>query len=104
MNRVQMIVDLPAGLAPDVAARLIAPPLSERLGQSVVVDTAADALAADFAGKSPAIVRLGRAAFMRQNDYRNGIADAVEHFCRSVTTDAAQEGSRAFLEKRAPNW
>lgn len=35
---VQIIVDLPAGLAPDVAARLIAPPLSERLGQSVVVE------------------------------------------------------------------
>jgi tripartite-type tricarboxylate transporter receptor subunit TctC len=35
---VQMIVDLPAGLAPDVAARLIGPPLSERLGQPVVIE------------------------------------------------------------------
>jgi tripartite-type tricarboxylate transporter receptor subunit TctC len=35
---VQMIVDLPAGLAPDVAARLIAPALSQRLGQTVVVE------------------------------------------------------------------
>ena len=35
---VQIVVDLPAGLAPDVAARLIAPPLAERLGQSVVVE------------------------------------------------------------------
>jgi tripartite-type tricarboxylate transporter receptor subunit TctC len=35
---VQMIVDLPAGLAPDVAARLIAPPLGEQLGQAVVVE------------------------------------------------------------------
>jgi tripartite-type tricarboxylate transporter receptor subunit TctC len=35
---VHLIVDLPAGLAPDVAARLIAPPLSQRLGQSVVVE------------------------------------------------------------------
>jgi tripartite-type tricarboxylate transporter receptor subunit TctC len=35
---VQIIVDLPAGLAPDVAARLIGPPLSERLGQPVVID------------------------------------------------------------------
>jgi tripartite-type tricarboxylate transporter receptor subunit TctC len=40
---VQIIVDLPAGLAPDVAARLIAPPLSERLGQSVVVENKAGA-------------------------------------------------------------
>jgi len=35
---IQIIVDLPAGLAPDVAARLIGPPLSERLGQAVVIE------------------------------------------------------------------
>jgi len=35
---VQIIVDLPAGLAPDVAARLIGPPLGERLGQAVVIE------------------------------------------------------------------
>jgi tripartite-type tricarboxylate transporter receptor subunit TctC len=35
---VEIIVDLPAGLAPDVAARLIAPPLAQRLGQPVVVE------------------------------------------------------------------
>jgi tripartite-type tricarboxylate transporter receptor subunit TctC len=35
---VQIIVDLPAGLAPDVAARLIGPPLSQRLGQAVVIE------------------------------------------------------------------
>jgi tripartite-type tricarboxylate transporter receptor subunit TctC len=35
---VQIIVDLPAGLAPDVAARLIGPALSDRLGQPVVID------------------------------------------------------------------
>jgi tripartite-type tricarboxylate transporter receptor subunit TctC len=34
----QIIVDLPIGLAPDVAARLIGPSLSERLGQPVVID------------------------------------------------------------------
>jgi len=65
---------------------------------------AADALAADFVAKSPAVMHLARAAFMRQNDYRRSIADAVEDFCNVVTTDAAQEGIRAFLEKRAPRW
>jgi tripartite-type tricarboxylate transporter receptor subunit TctC len=35
---VQIIVDLPAGLAPDVAARIVSPPLSERLGQPIVVE------------------------------------------------------------------
>ena len=35
---VHMIVDIPAGLAPDVVGRLIAPPLSARLGQQFVVE------------------------------------------------------------------
>ena len=68
------------------------------------LDAAADALAANFAAKSPMVMRVARSAFMRQNDDRRRIADAVEDFCDVVTTDAAQEGIRAFLEKRAPNW
>jgi enoyl-CoA hydratase/carnithine racemase len=69
-------------------------------------DAAATALAAVFAAKSPAVMALGRAAFMRQNDldYRHSIASAVEDFCNVAVTKAAQEGIRAFLEKRAPNW
>jgi len=35
---VEFIVDLPAGLAPDVAARLIGPPLSQRLGQPILIE------------------------------------------------------------------
>jgi tripartite-type tricarboxylate transporter receptor subunit TctC len=35
---VEIVVDLAPGLAPDVAARLIAPALSQRLGQPVVVE------------------------------------------------------------------
>jgi tripartite-type tricarboxylate transporter receptor subunit TctC len=35
---VHMIVDIPAGLAPDVLARLVAEPLSHRLGQDIVVE------------------------------------------------------------------
>ena len=68
------------------------------------LDAAAAALARDFAAKSPAAMRLARAAFMRQNDYRRDIAVAVEDFCNAVTMQAAQEGIRAFLERRAPNW
>ncbi len=70
------------------------------------LDAAADALAAGFAAKSPTVMRLGRAAFMRQNDDddRRRIAEAVEDFCNVTATDAAQEGIRAFLEKRAPKW
>ena len=35
---VHLIVDIPAGLAPDVIARLVAKPLSDRLGQDFVVE------------------------------------------------------------------
>lgn len=63
-------------------------------------------LAAQFAAKSETVVRMGRAAFMRQIDldYRRSIASAVEDFCNVVTTDEAQEGLRAFVEKRPPKW
>jgi enoyl-CoA hydratase len=67
---------------------------------------AAYALAKTFAAKSPAATHLGRAAFIRQNDEgeRRRIADAVEDFCRAATGETAQEGIRAFLEKRKPSW
>jgi enoyl-CoA hydratase len=70
------------------------------------LDTAAMVLATDFAAKSPAVMGLARAAFMRQNDldYRRSVASAVEDFCNVAVTAAAQEGIRAFLEKRPPNW
>jgi len=66
----------------------------------------ARAMARVFATKSRTTMRLGRAAFMRVNDrdYRRGIADAVENFCNIAATADAQEGVRAFIEKRAPNW
>ena len=64
----------------------------------------ATALAKTFAAKSPAVMRLARAAFMRQNDldYRRSIANAVEDFCNVTMTDAAQDGLRAFLEHGLP--
>jgi enoyl-CoA hydratase len=70
------------------------------------LDRTTMALATDFAAKSPSVMSLARAAFMRQNDldYRRSVASAVEDFCNVATTAAAQEGIRAFLEKRPPNW
>jgi enoyl-CoA hydratase len=67
---------------------------------------AAYALAKTFAAKSPAAMRLARAAFMRENGdgERRRIADAVEDFCRAAASEAAQQGIRAFLEKRKPSW
>lgn len=70
------------------------------------LSAAATELATTFAAKSPTALKLGRAAFMRQNDldYRRAIANAVEDFCNIATTSDAQEGLRAFIEKRAANW
>ena len=66
----------------------------------------ARAMARVFATKSRTTMRLGRAAFLRVNDrdYRRGIDDAVENFCNVAATADAQEGVRAFIEKRSPNW
>jgi enoyl-CoA hydratase/carnithine racemase len=64
----------------------------------------ARALARALAGKSRTAMRLGRAQFLHANDDRRGIADAVENFCKVAATADAQEGLRAFIEKRAPNW
>lgn len=80
--------------------------LVSRVVPDAELDAAALALARTFAAKSPTVMALGRAAFMRQNDldYRRSIAAAVEDFCNVVVTDAAQEGLRAFVEKRKPRW
>lgn len=66
----------------------------------------ARALALGFAAKAPDAMRLGRAAFMRANDldYRRSIGYAAEHFCNVAAGEQAQEGLRAFLEKRPPAW
>ena len=63
-------------------------------------------LATIFTNKSPTTIKLGRAAFMRTNDldYRRGVANAVEDFCNAAVTPDAQEGIKAFLEKRKPSW
>jgi len=66
----------------------------------------ARAMARVFAAKPRTAMRLGRAAFVRVNDldYRRGIGEAVENFCAVAATADAQEGLRAFVEKRPPNW
>jgi enoyl-CoA hydratase len=57
-----------------------------------------------FATKPRTAMRLGRAAFLRANDDRRGIGEAVENFCNVAATADAQEGVGAFIEKRLPNW
>jgi 1,4-dihydroxy-2-naphthoyl-CoA synthase len=64
----------------------------------------AHAMGRAFAAKPRSAMRLARAAFMRANDDRRAIAEAVANFCEVAATAEAQEGVRAFIEKRAPNW
>ena len=64
----------------------------------------ARAMGRAFAEKPRAAMRLARAAFLRANDERRAIAEAVETFCSVAATADAQEGVRAFLQKRTPKW
>ncbi len=76
--------------------------LVSRVVPDAEIEQAALQLAETFAAKSPAVMRLGRAAFMRQNDlgYRRSIASAAEDFCNASMTEAAQEGLQTFVDKR----
>jgi enoyl-CoA hydratase/carnithine racemase len=66
----------------------------------------AEALARVFAGKSPEVMKLARAAFHRacDIDYRKGIAEIVDVFCLIAGTADSREGVAAFVEKRTPAW
>ena len=59
-----------------------------------------------IAAKSPAAIAVSRAAFHREadRDYTDAVARAVDDFCELATSRDAQEGLRAFLEKRRPEW
>jgi enoyl-CoA hydratase len=59
-----------------------------------------------IAAKSPAAVRASRAAFHREADrgYAEAVARAVDDFCALAVSADAQEGLRAFLDKRSPEW
>lgn len=59
-----------------------------------------------IAAKSPAAIAFSRAAFHREadRDYTDAVARAVDDFCALAVSSDAQEGLRAFLEKRKPQW
>lgn len=70
-----------------------------------VMSTAWD-VASALAAKSPLAMHIGRAAFMEVNDrgYREKLATVIDAFVRLSDTEDAQEGLRAFAEKRPPQW
>jgi len=70
------------------------------------LDSATAALAGLLAGKSRAIVALGRRAFFTSEDLP--LAQSIEllaaNLSLNVLTEDAAEGVTAFLEKRPPKW
>jgi len=63
-------------------------------------------LAKMFAKKSPELMRLGKAGFIRATDngYRQGAANAVDLVSSVFGTADCAEGLLAFVEKRKPVW
>jgi len=63
-------------------------------------------LAAKIAGKSAAAIRGGKETFYRQIDMplEEAFAYATDAMVRGLISPDAEEGSRAFLEKRSPRW
>ncbi len=63
-------------------------------------------LARVLAAKSPTIMALGRASFMRANDldYRRNVENQIETLCNVFSTEDGREGLNAFVEKRKPRW
>jgi enoyl-CoA hydratase/carnithine racemase len=79
--------------------------ISRSVPEARVLDEAR-ALARQFAGKSPELMRMGRQAFMHaiDSDYRRGVAGAVNLISAVIATDDSKEGLSAFVEKRKPVW
>ena len=77
-----------------------------RVVPAAELDATTDALAQKLAGKSKAIVALGRRSFFTAEDLPLG--PAVEFLSSqlslNVLAEDAAEGVTAFLEKRAPKW
>lgn len=77
-----------------------------RTAPAAAVLAEAHKLAAVFAGKSPELMRLAKAAFVRMsgNGYREGAAAAADLVSTVFGTADSAEGLAAFAEKRPPRW
>ena len=80
--------------------------LINRVVPEAELDTAAAALAAAIAAKSPLTLAIGKEAFYRQTDL--DLAAAYDYagtvMTANMLTRDAREGIAAFLDKRKPVW
>ena len=88
------------------AARLEACGVVNRVVPAHELDAAVADLTAKLAAKSPAVMRLGKDSFYRQQDME--FRAALEYLQAQVTlvtlTEDSREGVRAFFEKRDPDF
>ena len=70
------------------------------------LETATMALARKLAGKSPLAIQMGKKAYYGMSDMEFGkaLAYSNERLASLCVTEDAQEGVKAFLEKRDPVW
>lgn len=70
------------------------------------LDAEIDALAGQLASSSPAALRLGKEAVyaMSEMEYGAALKYLREMIVLTASTEDAQEGIRAFFEKRSPVW
>ena len=80
--------------------------LINRVVPGAQLDEAVDTLARRIASASPYVVALGKLAFYAQDELpeKDAYDIAAPVMVANAQADDAQEGMRAFLEKRAPQW
>lgn len=70
------------------------------------LDRVVEELAAKIASKSPLTLAIGKRAFYEQLE--SGVSKAYEYagavMCQNMLKNDAEEGIRAFIEKRQPEW
>jgi enoyl-CoA hydratase/carnithine racemase len=91
---------------PISADEALAAGLVNRVVAPAELAPATRAMADRIAAASPSVVGLGKRAFYEQIDMpRSQAYNAAEKvMCANAVLDDAQEGMRAFLQKRPPTW
>jgi enoyl-CoA hydratase/carnithine racemase len=95
-----------------LTGRMLSASEAERLGllNRVVpredLDKATRELASELAAKSPLALQAGKRGFYALEDlpYHEAVDAMTEIFAELCVCEDAEEGVRAFLEKRAPEW